>query len=107
MHALIEKARKSAGIASLKNNYPVDPKQRGCGYWAAFLGSLDTSLGQKDDDLSAARGRHENDLRKIGELEHEINKLTKLNIVNGVTRVALEEGWTPAKQRETVDKLAC
>lgn len=106
MHALIEKARKSAGIASLKKNYPSDPKQRGCGFWAAFLGSLDTSLGQLDADVISAHKRHEEDLRRIAELEHEINKLSKLNLQNGVTRVALEEGWSTEKQRETVAKLA-
>ena len=106
MHALIEKARKSAGISSLQRNYPMDPKQRGCGYWAAFLGSLDTMLGQVDAQIIASGQQHEKDLRSIGELEHELNRIRKTNLENGVTRVALEEGWTEDKRRDTVAKLA-
>lgn len=106
MHALIEKARKSAGISSLQKNYPSDPKQRGCGFWAAFLGSLDTSLGQLDAQILASHKQHEEDLREIAALEHELNRVRKSNLENGVTRVALEEGWTEDKRRDTVAKLA-
>lgn len=49
MHAVIEQARKAAGIGSMARNYPADPRERGAGFWAAFVGALNEKLQHLDD----------------------------------------------------------
>ena len=106
MNAIIESARKSAGISDLSKNYPANPKQRGCGFWAAFLGSLDTSIGVKDKAASAVDKELNLALREVARLEKELNELRKLNIKNGVKAVGSMEGWSVDKQSTIEHQIA-
>ena len=104
MHPMIEAARKSAGISDLKTrNYPSDPKQRGAGFWAAFVGSLDTSIqrlvSESDDEIKKLS-------RENLQLQKEVEKARKQQMENGVEAIALSEGWSHDKRTETVRKIA-
>lgn len=105
MHVVLEKARKSAGISSLKKNYPDDHKQRGCGYWAAFIGSV-------GNDLAAMDERYQEALQEISKLatvnanlERQLSATKDGRMQNGVEAIGLAEGWDKVKQTAAIKKL--
>lgn len=110
MHTVIETARRAAGISGMKKNYPDDPKQRGCGYWAAFIGSLSNDLGVMDKQgLQSARAAEE-EIRKLAsrvdELEQENTRLRAKLQHNGVELVRHQEGWSIEEGREVLKTIA-
>lgn len=110
MHVVIEKARKSAGISGMKKNYPDDPKQRGCGYWAAFLGSLSNDLGRIDAERLDSSKKVEEDVRhwaeRVDELDAEITRLRRLLQERGIEVIRQQEGWPVEKGRHLLETIA-
>jgi hypothetical protein len=103
MHTALEKARKAAGIGSLKKNYPENPRERGCGFWAAFIGVVGNELARADDALMAAQKEAKELAIKNADLEQKVSESNLGRIANGVESLALSESWTPDK-RDTVRK---
>jgi hypothetical protein len=104
MHVVIEKARKAAGISGLTKNYPDNSKQRGCGYWAAFIGSISNDLGRVDQEQKEMEHTISEQARKIADLEGDLNGLRSKACVNGIFAIAREEEWTVDK-RERVQTM--
>ena len=72
MHSLIEQARRSAGIGSLRKNYPDDAKERGAGFWAAFVGALNEKLQHLDDLQATAERQLEELASRRADLERRL-----------------------------------
>lgn len=106
MHALIEEARKSAGISSLERNYPKDNKQRGAGFWAAFLGSLQTQLGKRDESERSLLKENSRLATRVAELEHHATASVKTRVEMGVENLGHQEDWSADKRQTVVKKLA-
>lgn len=105
MHVVLEKARKSAGISSLKKNYPEDGKQRGCGYWAAFIGSVGNDLAVMDERYQEALQEVSKLATTNANLERQLSATKDGKMANGMEAIALAEGWDKAKQANAVRKL--
>jgi len=105
MHVVLEKARKSAGISSLKKNYPDDHKQRGCGYWAAFIGSVGNDLAVMDERYLEVQARNSELAMANAKLERELSAVKDGKIANGMEAIGLAEGWDKSKQQTAVRKL--
>jgi hypothetical protein len=106
MHVSIEKARKASGIGSLKKNYPENPKERGCGFWAAFIGVISNELSERD-------ARHMKDQETIATMAMENASLTERigeiqtkRVANGIEAVGHMEGWSKDKQTTVMAKIA-
>jgi hypothetical protein len=97
MHIAIEKARKTANIGSLAKNYPVDPKQRGCGYWAAFLGSIGNDLASMDAAQLKSEKEKTEILLRCTKLERELSEARKCAAKNCVELIGEQEGWDESK----------
>lgn len=110
MHVFIENARKAAGISGMTKNYPDDPKQRGCGYWAAFLGSINNDCGKRDAEILAAERQHSAELKqahkRIEDLELELRMAREAGVKKGVQLLQYKEGWSIEKGREAEKTVA-
>jgi len=110
MHNEIERARKAAGISGMTRNYPDNPKQRGCGYWAAFIGSIGNSLAAMDAAEKRMVREHGDQIvmlsKRITELEAELDAARKGRMELGIEAICHQEGWTVDRRNETVKKLA-
>jgi hypothetical protein len=106
MHVAVEKARKAAGISSLKKNYPENPKERGCGFWAAFIGVISDQLSQMDSRALKDSQTISDLSNRLADLEAERSKDFKRAVTNGITAIGNEEGWTPDKMKETTVRIA-
>ena len=106
MHVEIEKARKAAGISGMKKNYPDDPKQRGCGYWAAYTGSCSNSFASKDAELMRMKDEILAANKRNVELEHALNEALKGRVQLGVEAIGHQEGWSVDRRNETVKRIA-
>jgi hypothetical protein len=105
MHVVLEKARKSAGISSLQKNYPNDPKQRGCGYWAAFIGSVGNDLAAMDERFLAVTAEKAELSKQLALLERKLSVTKDGLVANGMEAIALSEGWDKSKQVAAVKRL--
>jgi hypothetical protein len=105
MHVVLEKARKSAGISSLKKNYPEDSKQRGCGYWAAFIGSVGNDLAAMDERYLDVMAENARLASANANLERQLSVTKDGKIANGMEAIALSEGWDKSKQVAAVKRL--
>ena len=106
MHAVLERARKAAGISGMKKNYPDDPKQRGCGYWAAYGGSISNELALIDEERLAMLRDGAEQAAQIVDLEHALNRLRHKKATVAVELIKEKEGWSPEKGRDVLDKIA-
>jgi uncharacterized protein (DUF362 family) len=110
MHSVIEKARKAAGISGMKKNYPDDPKHRGAGFWAAFIGSVSNDLGMVDQLRITASETSEKTVRawatRVDEQQKEIDRLRAILQERGIDNLRLHEGWSVEKGREVLKTLA-
>jgi len=106
MHVIIESARKSAGISGLKSNYPENKKQRGTGYWAAFLGALDYQLGLADEALRKSMVEAKSLAMRNAELERDLNKLREKRTRNGVALVAEQQRWSVDARKDAMELIA-
>lgn len=117
MHFKVDDARKSAGIGGMRKNYPDDPKQRGCGYWAAFCGALSQTLENDDreklrvaeerraetaDWAKMEQGLHEEIRKHLAEIERLRKKLQ----TNGIEVLRYQEGWSIEKGQEAQKTIA-
>lgn len=105
MHVVLEKARKSAGISSLKKNYPDDQKQRGCGYWAAFIGSIGNDLAVMDERYLEVVAENSKLAVANANLERQLSVVKDGKIANGMEAIGIAEGWDKSKQASAVKKL--
>ena len=106
MHTIIEAARKSAGISGLKSNYPENKKQRGAGFWAAFLGALDFQLGRFDSEYSAALKEAKLLAVRNAELEKELNAIREKKVRNGVMLIAEQQQWSGDQRSKAMEAIA-
>jgi hypothetical protein len=105
MHVVLEKARKSAGINSLKKNYPEDSKQRGCGHWAAFIGSVSNDLAAMDEKYLSVMEQNTELAKCNANLERQIALVKDGKIANGMEAIGIAEGWDKSKQSLAIKKL--
>jgi hypothetical protein len=73
----IDSARISAGIGSMSKNYPDDDKQRGCGYWAAFVGALRNQFSLLHKEVKDVTNKLNAALKANQDLSDELKKVTK------------------------------
>lgn len=110
MHYVIERARKAAGISGMRKNYPDDPKQRGCGFWAAVLGVISDELSKRDQDATETAVKHKEEMSakhlRIEELEADLRRVKDASISKGVELVRHQEGWTLERGREALKTIA-
>lgn len=106
MHVVIEKARKAAGIGSLKKNYPESHKERGCGFWAAFIGVVGDQLAQMDAQQLADQRLIAELANEKADLENQLAKALKGRVMNGIEALSHSEGWTKDKQSVVMAKIA-
>ena len=106
MHNAIEKARKAAGIGSLSKNYPVNPKERGCGYWAGFVCVIGDQLAQQDAEILKLEHRIADLAQGNADLERRLSTMQQGRIANGVEALGEKEGWLPNKRADVLTKLA-
>jgi hypothetical protein len=105
MHTSIEKAQRAAGIGSLKRNYPENPKERGCGFWAAFLGVISSELSAKDAELRESSKEIALLATKLAALQEKQADIIRSRTVNGIEAMALREQWTPEKADSIAKKI--
>ena len=106
MHQAIEKARKAAGISSLKKNYPENHRERGCGYWAAFIGVIGDQFASKDAEIIEHLNTIAEQSQMVSKLQAKLADVTRDKMSNGVEALALSEGWTPEKRGTVMHKIA-
>lgn len=110
MHILLQNARRAAGISGLRKNYPDDPKQRSAGHWAAFIGSLNNDLGQRDEVERKYREKVAADLQaahqRIEALEARLREAMAASVTKGVEVPRHQEGWSIEKANEVQKTIA-
>ncbi len=107
MKSVIEKARKAAGISALKGgNYPADPKQRGAGYWAAFIGALRTEIDYLIAECNEAGKAEREALKAAIALEKDLHKAEKSRTTEAVTALAHELHWEAGTREKVVSRIA-
>jgi len=106
MHVAIEKARKAAGIGSLKKNYPQNPRERGCGFWAGFVCVLSDQLASMDAEALSDKQRISELAVNNATLERKLSEMRTGRIANGVEALGLAEGWLPEKRDSVLSRIA-
>lgn len=110
MHVVLEKARKAAGISGFTKNYPDNPKQRGCGFWAAFMGSISNDLGMMDASELKSSRTSAADIRnwatRVDELEVEIAGLRKMLQERGIEVIRHQQNWSVEQGVEALKTIA-
>jgi len=106
MHQAIEKARKAAGISSLKKNYPENHRERGCGYWAAFIGVISDQLADKDAEIISHLNKISEQSQALTKLQAKLSEVSQHRITNAVEAIGRAEEWDKAKQASYFNKIA-
>ena len=112
MHPAIEKARKAAGISSLRKNYPENPKHRGCGYWAGFVcvaadqfASYDAQILADQRAYAVLAAEKSSVSEQLAIAEKRIAELTEGNAVNVMEAVCDTAELSADTRLEAVRKI--
>jgi len=117
MHKFISKAAKAAGIVggkddrnsgqvAMSKNYPDNPRHRGCGYWAAFIGALEHLIQEAEERYLTVLAEKDQLHAENARLRDEIDKLRQSTMENGIELIAEQEGWDTDKRKQTVKRIA-